>query len=56
VTNIETQSFQLTDCRYKNILSGHRYFMHQKKIDEYRQIVEIIISMGKPKKLGEKLP
>jgi hypothetical protein len=29
--------------------------MLQKKIDEYRQMVEMIISMGKPKKLGEKL-
>jgi len=47
----ETQSFQLTDCGYKNILSGHRYFMHQKKIDEYRQMVEMIIIMGKPKNL-----
>jgi len=49
----ETQSLQLTDREYKNALSGHRYFTHQ-KIGEYRQMVEMIISMGKNKKTWRK--
>jgi hypothetical protein len=37
------------DQGYKNVLSGHRHFMYQKKIDEYREIVEMDHHYGKTK-------